>query len=237
MPVVLGSGLTVGGGVTVGDVAPGIVTNGLIARLDASNTSSYPGTGTTITDLSGQGATGTINGTISFVSSGQASYWNFATASDSNYISSTLSQSYLDCTVVFYPDFTLSAGAQLAGLIGVNTPASNADKSLRFNSVNGTGPWNVANPGDGNDWANPTKTFYFVNGTIANTLVSGWNIFGGYRTNQTGFASTWPYYLGSSAYNGRGFQGRLAVVLLYNRQLSPGEQLLNYTALRGRFGV
>lgn len=180
MPVVIGSGITTGSGISIGDIAPGIVTNGLIARLDASNTSSYPGSGTTITDLSGQGATGTINGTISFVSAGQASYWNFATASDSNYISSSLSQAYLDCTMVFYPDFTLVGGAQLAGLIGINTPASNNDKSLRFNGVNGIGPWGIANPGDGNDWANPTSTRYYVNGAVSNTLVAGWNIFGGY---------------------------------------------------------
>lgn len=234
MPVVLGSGLTIGTGISVGDIAPGIVTNGLIARLDASNTSSYPGTGTTITDLSGQGATGTINGTISFVSAGQASYWNFATSSDSNYISSTLTQAYLDCTMVFYPDFTSTTG--LAGLIANSTPAAGNDDSLRFNTVNGTGPWSIGNPGDGNDWAYLTSTKYYVNGAVSNTLVSGWNIFGGYRTN-TIFTSPFAYYLGSSGYPSRGFQGRLAVALLYNRQLNPAEQLLNYTALRGRFGL
>ena len=122
-------GATVAGGVNIGDYVP-IVTSGLIARLDASNTSSYPGTGTTITDLSGQGATGTINGTISFVSAGQASYWNFPTASDSNYISSTLSQSYVDCTFVLYPDLASTTG--LSGLISNSAPSAPTDKSLRF---------------------------------------------------------------------------------------------------------
>jgi hypothetical protein len=235
MPVSI-SGSTVVGGVNIGDYVP-IVTSGLIARLDASNTSSYPGTGTTINDLSGQGATGTINGTISFVSAGQASYWNFAVASDSNYIGSTLTQNYLDCTFVFYPDFALTNG--LAGLLANSTPAAAADDSIRFENVNGTGPWNVntRNPGDGNDWAYPTRTNYYVNGTISNTLVSGWNIFGGYRTNQTTFASPFAYFLGSSGYPARSFQGRIAVALLYNRQLSDAEQIQNYTALRGRFSL
>ena len=40
--------------------APTIVTNGLILNLDASNTSSYPGTGTVWTDLSGQNNNGTL---------------------------------------------------------------------------------------------------------------------------------------------------------------------------------
>ena len=37
-----------------------IVTNGLVLNLDASNASSYPGTGTTWTDLSGNGNNGTL---------------------------------------------------------------------------------------------------------------------------------------------------------------------------------
>lgn len=231
-------GATVAGGVNIGDYVP-IVTSGLIARLDASNTSSYSGSGTTINDLSGQGATGTINGTISFVSSGQASYWNFATASDSNYISSSLSQAYLDCTIVLYPDFTRVGGANLAGLIADSSPVTGSDDSLRFEGVNGTGPWSLAarNPGDANDWAYPTRTNYYVNGTVSNTLVSGWNIFGGYRTNTAGFPATWPYFLGSSGYADRSFQGRIALALLYNRQLSDAEQVQNFTALRGRFGL
>ena len=230
------SGATVAGGVNIGDYVP-IVTSGLIARLDASNTSSYPGTGTTINDLSGQGATGTINGTISFVSAGQASYWNFPTASDSNYISSTLSQSYVDCTFVLYPDLASTTG--LSGLISNSAPSAPTDKSLRFEGVNGVGPWNVSsrNPGDANDWAYPTRTNYYVNGTITNILVSGWNIFGGYRTNQSTFPLSFAYFLGSSGYPARSFQGRLALALLYNRQLSDAEQVQNYTALRGRFGL
>lgn len=214
-----------------------IVTNGLVLCLDAGNPRSYPGSGTTIRDISGQNANGTINGTISYVSAGLASYWNFATASDSNYIGSTVSQTYLDCTIAFYPDFSLASG--LAGLISNSTPAAASDDSLRFENVNGTGPWTLAsrNPGDINDWAYPTATTYYVNGTVSNTLVSGWNIFGGYRTNQTNFASPFAYYLGSSGYPARSFQGRIAVALLYNRQLTAAEQLQNFNAMRGRFGL
>jgi hypothetical protein len=232
-------GATISGGVNVGDYVP-IVTSGLIARLDASNASSYSGSGTTINDLSGQGATGTINGTVSFVSSGQASYWNFAVGSDSNYISSTLSQAYVDCTVVLYPDFTYAPGAGLAGLIGNNTPASASDKSLRIATGN---PWTLrAGPAglDGNDWAYPS-TIYYVNGVSSSTatpaLQSGWNIIGGYRPNQVSFPLSFAYYLGSSAYPGRSFQGRLALALLYNRQLTDAEQVQNFTALRGRFSI
>ena len=219
---------------------PNIVTNGLIAILDASSTLSYPRTGSIIYDISGQNASGSLNGSVVWVSSGSQSYFNFATSSLTNYISSTLSQSYLDCTIIMMPDFSANNDANLAGIIATSTPAGNADKSLRFAGVNGTGPWSLAsrNPGDGNDWANPSATTYYVNGVASNTLVSGWNVFGGYRTNTTGFPSTFPYFIGSGGYStNRGFQGKMAVVLLYNRQLSATEQQTNYNALKGRFGL
>jgi len=40
---------------------PKIVTDGLVLALDAANTKSYPGSGTTWNDLSGNGNTGTLN--------------------------------------------------------------------------------------------------------------------------------------------------------------------------------
>jgi len=213
-----------------------IVTNGLVLALDAADKNSYPGTGTAWNDLSGQNAHGTIVGSIAFVNRGAQSYFNFATANDSNYISSTVSQNYLDFTAVILPDFTYNNANTIAGLIGTNTAASLADSSLRFGNVNGTGPWNIPNAGNVNDWAS-TSTTYYRNGTVSNTLVSGWNILGGYRTNQSPFPANFSYYLGSSAYTARGFQGRIACMYMYNRQLSANEQLQNYNALKSRFGL
>jgi hypothetical protein len=213
----------------------GIVTSGLITCLDAGNTRSYPGTGTLITDIGGGAANGTINGTVSFVSAGVASYWNFATASDSNFISSTVSQQYLDLTIVFWPDFTYAPAAGLAGLLGTGTPASNLDKSLRISTGN---PWTLRGSVglDANDWAFPSTTYY-VNGAASTTVLSGWNIVGAYRPNQSSFPLSFAYHLGSSAYTGRSFQGRIAYVAFYNRQLSAAEQLQNFNALRTRYGV
>ena len=224
-----------------------IVREGLICYIDASVNASYPGSGTSITDLSGAGANGTINGTISYVSSDMASYWNFATANNSNYISSSTTQNYLDITVVFYPDFSRVGGSGIASVLATGTSASNQDKSLRFNGVNGTGPWTTRNGGsaDNNDWAtSASPTTYYINGsssTSSANVNSGWNIMGGGRTNTTNgaFASNWAYYLGSGGYSGdnRSYQGRIALMCLYNRVLSSSEQLQNYGALRSRFGL
>jgi hypothetical protein len=217
-----------------------IVRSGLLLALDAANPKSYPGSGTVWTDLSGNGAHGTINGIIPFVSSGAQSYFNFETADNSKYISSTVPQNYVDMTIVFQPDFTRVGGAAIAGLISDSTPAASTDNSLRFGVVNGTGPWSISarNPGDLNDWSYLTGTTYYVNSTASNTLVAGWNIFGGYRTNQgANFPVNFSYFIGSSGYPGRGFQGKIAAVYMYNRQLSATEQTQNFEALRGRYGI
>ena len=224
---------------------PNIVTSGLSAILDAGFIPSYPRSGSTVYDLSGNGADGTLNGNVTWVSSGTTgsqSYFNFPSgATNTGFISSSVNQAYFDCSIVLMPDFTYNSVSNLVSIIGTSTPAANADKSLRISGVNGTGPWSMTtrNPGDGNDWANPTATTFYVNGVSGNTLNAGWNVFGGYRTNTTGFTSTFSYFLGSGSYSGdsRSFQGKMAVALLYNRQLSAAEQSQNYNALRGRFGI
>jgi len=217
---------------------PNVVTDGLVLALDAANPKSYVSGSTTWYDLSGNNAHGGITGSVSFVNDGSKSYFNFATAGDSNYISSSISQNYLDCTVVIQPDFTLVNGANLLGLISDGPNSASQDNSLRFGGVNGTGPWAAANPGDINDWASGTATTYYRNGVVSNVLVSGWNIFGGYRTNQgVNFPVSFAYHLGASGWPGRGFQGKLAAVYMYNRQLTAAEQIQNYNALKSRFNL
>ena len=46
--------------------SPRIVTDGLVLCLDAGNTKSYPGSGTTWTDLSGNGNTGTLTNGVGY---------------------------------------------------------------------------------------------------------------------------------------------------------------------------
>jgi len=222
---------------------PQVVTNGLIMAIDASNPRSYPGSGTAIFDLTDKGANGTINGTVPFVGAGSSSYWNFATAASTKFISSTLSQQYLDCTIVFYPDFALNSNAGLVGLIAASNDTTNTDKSMRFKNANGTGPWQViASSGiNADDWGNPGTTYYVNGSAVADgaSLVNGWNILGAYRTNQTTFPASFTYFLGTEGYSGavRDFQGRIAMCLLYNRQLSAAEHAKNYNALKRRFGL
>ena len=220
---------------------PRIITSGLLVVLDAANIVSYPGSGTAIKDLA-LSADGTINGTITFSSVGSSSYWNFATASSANYISSTVSQAYLDCTIIFQPDFTVSNNASLVGLIAASNDTTNTDKSMRLGGATSPGPWTVKSSGlNTDDWGNASTTYYVNGVAVANgaSLSSGWNILGAYRTNQTTFPASFAYFLGTEGYSGaiRDFQGRIAAVYLYNRQLTAAEHAINYNALKGRYGL
>lgn len=219
---------------------PRIVTQGLLVALDASNLRCYPGSGTAINDLLNS-ANGIINGTITFSSTGVSSYFNFSTAASTNYISSTVSQPYVDCTIVFQPDFTLNNNAALVGLIAASNDTTNTDKSLRFSGANGTGPWTVISAGTINtdDWGYASTTYYVNGAAVANgaSLLNGWNILGAYRTNQSPFPASFAYFLGTEGYNAavRDFKGKIAAVYLYNRQLTAAEHATNYNALKGRF--
>ena len=80
MPITIGSGIQIGSGINVDVSVTASGSNpsasGLILHLDASNASSYPGSGTTWTDLTGNGYNGTlINGpTYSAENSGVISF-------------------------------------------------------------------------------------------------------------------------------------------------------------------
>jgi len=218
------------------EVTGPVVTNGLVAYIDAGKTASYAGTGNIAIDLTTNNAA-TLNGSITWVNAGQASYWNFATGASTAYISSVLSQNYLDATLVFYPDFSYVSGASLAYGLGAGTAA---DKTMRFSGANGTGPWTVVNPDNTDGWASSATTYY-INGTAytgAGNLASGWNIVGGTRTNTTNGAFAAPFsYTWGTGFTGRYYQGRLAAILLYNRSLTAAEQQQNYNYFASRYGL
>ena len=234
--------------------------NGLKCWLDAGISQSYsagasPTNGTTVTDISGSGNNGTIyqggSYSITWTSNGLGSYWNLTKDTNYNpiktYITSPNSQNYQTVTVVFYPDFTLNNTVPLAGLIATNTGGTGGqDCSMRFAGVNGTGPWTLnTSVSNSNDWDYTIPTWYnnqSVYAGTSGTLVNGWNILTAIRTNfqsGTDFAGTFGLYIGSGAFSGdnRNYQGKIAAVLGYNRQLTAAEQLQNYSYFRGRFGV
>ena len=240
MSITLQSGLSIGPGVVLDAnpyIPPSVVSNGLVLHLDASNPNCYVGAPGIVSHLHAiDDVAGTQVGTfqnssfsITWTDAGSASYFTWPSNAYANdYINITTQRTYRDFTIVFQPDFAANG---FGGLFGVT-----ADKSMRFYSgVNGTGPWVAANPGNGDDWADNPTTFY-INGQVSDTTVAGWNIMGGARNN-AGFPEPSDLRIGTSWYDYRGFQGKIALVLMYDRVLTEQEQLQNYNVLRARFGL
>ena len=239
MALTIESGITVEGGITAGNVPmTSIVTDGLVLYYDFSNPASYPGTGTSITDLSTAANNGTVvndYSAISYVANAQTSYFNWSTnvgggGSGSNAFNGSIHTAttnlYQDFTMVFEPDFSV---AGIAGLFGVP-----GDKSMRFYN----NAWQAPNPGNDDDWAAGTfgATTFYVNGTASDQAVAGWNVMGGATTNPA-FSGPTQLYVGTSGYGNRNMQGKIAVVLMYDRVLTAEEQLQNFDFYRSRFGL
>jgi len=234
MTITIRPGIKLGPGVTVKvPVAPTIVTSGLVLHYDFSNPACYT-SGTTITDLS----TATNNGTlandysyISYVNNGQTSYFNWSSNSGGDSynsfgscINTTSTNTYKDFTIVFEPDFTMNG---MAGLF-----SGGGDKSVRVYN-NG---WAFPNPGNNDDWDTTGGTTFYINGQTSNQAVPGWNIMGGATTNSY-FNNNTLLHVGTSGYANRHMQGKIALVLMYNRVLTEQEQLQNYNVLKSRFGL
>jgi hypothetical protein len=222
--------------------APLVVSSGLITYLDASDPSSYSGSGTTWTDKQGV-ASGTINGAITYVSNGSASYFSLPGA-DNAYISSSVNQSIKDFTIVFQPDFS---SFNYSGGHTLFSKGPGVDISMRFWSYNFTDPtntngnpasvWGVPNSSpNSNEWQGVTSLYLNGSNQTVNffPLGSGWNILGGQNAPSNDWGS-FAYCLGTG-YGGRAFQGKIAVVLFYDRVLTAAEQLQNFNALKSRFG-
>jgi hypothetical protein len=211
---------------------PTIVTDGLVLHYDFSDINCYSG-GVTINDLSTANNEGSVvndAGAISQGSDSTVSYFIWSTSAGDTYAGSSIQtasqNTYNDFTIVFQPDFTANG---IIGLFAVET-----DKSVRF-GANGIGGWGIANPGNNDDWSANTPTTYYINGQASNTPVAGWNIMGGARNNSWNMPN--GLLIGTSDYTNRHFQGKIALVLMYNRALTEQEQLQNYNALKARFGL
>tara|TARA_B110000902_G_C14033830_1_gene485154 strand:- start:32 stop:703 length:672 start_codon:yes stop_codon:yes gene_type:complete len=211
-----------------------IAREGLAVLLDASDPNSYPASGTYWWDTSGNGRNATIRGSVPFVNDGLASYFDFP-GNLADYMDQTGGSAvvFKDMCIVFKVDAMVSSFASLI------SRTTSTGQGLRI--VNN----NISNPGNGDDWAGSVAqggpTTYFVNG-VADTdtvpITNGqWYILGGSTQNSTFLNSVWSYYLGRNYSTNRNLDGKIAFVALYNRVLSADEQLQNYNALKGRFGV
>ena len=213
---------------------PRVVTDGLVLALDAADKNSYPGSGTTWNDISGNGWNGTFQNGPTFNSSNIGSI-SFDGTNDrvSTLFKPSGYRSYF--IWVKYNIITgLPAGYSLTGTQEVNAynyiGISNGGYFYYYFGTNGqevTGTILNANiwyyqgltlSSDGNARA-------YLNGSLVSTLASG-----------VGNTATAEFSVGCINQN-HWINGNIASVIQYNRALSASEILQNYNAQKSRFGL
>ncbi len=221
-----------------------IVTSGLIFRVDAGDTASYGGTGTTWIDVI-NGNNGTINNGAAY-NAAQGGYFEFDGVDDQvDFGQPAILETYpFSIDIWFYSsndqDSVITKGTSRGSsstrdwdIFGAGGPAS-----LRY--LVSTGSTNTVVIGatypslnnwhhlsvswDGTTGTNGAKMYLdgalFAQGTASSTVFStAHNIFAG--GNRTGF------YL----------DGRISMIKMYDKVLSASEALQNYNASKDRYGL
>lgn len=219
--------------------SPRIATSGLVFYLDAANPQSYPGSGTSWRDLSGNGYNGTlVNGPTFNPSNSGVIVWDgtddYLTTGVTGVVPNSISP--YSVSVWCYRNRNNVGYEELLA----QWTAANSGNSFFFgfnnSNVRFTDNWNdVTITGAGNTgvWMNLTgvysvsNAFIYLNGALSATRGSGFI-----------YSGVGPLIIGRQGeLNAEYFSGRIANTQIYNRALSASEVLQNYEATKARFGL
>lgn len=221
---------------------PRIITNGLVLSLDAADKLSYPGTGTTWKDLSGNGKNGTLtNGpTFSNVNGGSIVFDGV----DDYVITSNFTPNITNKTLSVWVKLS-SVSQQGGGAITLqSTDGSNFD-SIVYNETNqgwGFGSngflrtaWSNVKETSTSTWVNIVATYQNLN---YNMYRNGLLILNTTSFNTLNFNFLSNSLLGYRHLGGSGafLSGNIAMASIYNRALSASEISKNFNATKTRFG-
>ena len=225
-----------------------VITNlsNIVLYLDAANTNSYPGTGTTWTDLSGQSNNGTlINGPT--YNSGNGGSLVFDGSNDYVSETSALSDSFLqgNWTISFWVNFdsidTSTSGSTDRILLHHGSSAGN--KGLHLVQRNSRIRLGLYSNDLQSSATVSVNTWYHITFTLNNTTRVKQIFINGSLDNS---------HTGSGAYTGTGsntriggkvltfgqhFDGKMSSVIAYSGVLTSSEIANNFDAFKGRYGL
>ena len=206
---------------------PHIVEDGLIYAIDAGSTRSYPGSGTTVTDLVGAN-TGALTNGVSYLSSNGGSF-DFDGVDQSISVGNpAVLQNLTAGTIqaIYYRDASTGTYQMLFSDGGSNLELTYLGNTLQFyigNSGLGyshavTGEWFFVT----GTWASGSKKLYLNGSEVASGTNTGINT-GSIARFIGGRGASFP------------FNGQIPSIKIYNRELSAAEVLQNYNAQESRF--
>ena len=227
--------------------SPSIVMNNLVLCLDAGNTKSYPGSGTTWTDLSGNGNTGTLVNGVGYNSSNGGSL-TFDGVNDN--VSILYNASLKPTTAITMEAFCYIQNNSTIWTSLIQYPFNSAfhtdpyfewgiylNMSSRFlhTRIDGEPASSPSNVWNFDVWTYVAITFenqsvkYYVNGSsVGSSSIT--------KTSITYNADN-PVYIGKNASGSEPFEGRLGNIKVYNRALTESEIQQNFIATRSRFSI
>jgi len=234
--------------------SPKIITDGLVVALDAANTKSYPGSGTTWTDLSGNGNNGTlVNGPI--FDDGNLGSIVFDGVDDSVQITKVPSIDFTPTssfTMMVWAkvldtsgDFTANRASTVFGRGSTGTSVGIGVLRSTTNAFT----WRIGSravadiqtsisftPGTIDFLGlvyTPTFQYIYRNGILINTQDTSGGVDGSFQNTFYAMGINRAVTGG----NGAWLVGNVYNATMYNRALSEAEVFQNYNATKGRFGL
>lgn len=218
-----------------------VVTSGLELYFDAGLSTSYPGSGSTWNDISGNGRTATLNGVYSYAS-GTGGYFydlnNFSAYATINSFSKT-GLSGLTMQAVFMYDASQYEGAKF--LASTNSGGNGFALETRFG---GSDIALISDGGSRSAFATVTQNVWnFASATRdVPSLSLTMKINGGSRITNTyaslpnvDFTGGWMWSRNNNG--GVIVRGRIAAILFYSKTLSTTEETQNYNYFKTRYSI
>jgi hypothetical protein len=230
---------------------PDIVTDGLVFDMDFGSSKCYTGSGTACTDISTSNLSGELGVAGLFVpvynTSINNKYFSFNGTTNNRLIrvpNSTLLDTQTPSVEVWIKTNATSQSGFWFEKGVVNSQYSLFQESNTIYWRQNFGTFNqlittttVLAGINTSSWFQVVGTFItgsrklYVNGTLKNSDSQTGTI----ATNNGGMSiGVYGGYAGSRGYY---YDGNIAIVRVYNRELSASEILFNYNALKGRFGL
>ena len=213
---------------------PKIVTDGLVLCLDAANTKSYSGSGTTWTDISGKSNNGTLTNGPTFDSGNKGS---FGFDGSNDYVSISNAALSKNCSILFW--FKDNNPGNWTDIFTFQTGDDNTASRLEKNgSVPYQYNWYKGGFVSGTILFNHTGTKYdFISLVFDDTNATCYqNAVQTVQTASSDFGSASDIHLSKRLNMYSLWSGNIAQFSIYNKPLTALEVKQNYDALKWRYG-
>ena len=215
-----------------------ISTNGLVMLVDAANPRSYPGSGTSWTDLSGNGNTFSLTGSPPSYNTGGYFTFNSAITQSTSVasFSPTVSSYSMICWI-----YSTANHSAFNGICTGRISTSAYGIGIGYNVTNQLGytwaaDFNTYNWNSRLIIPNNQLSMVAISTTLSSATLYLNNAAATNAHTETSF--TFPgITLGNDPTFTRYFNGNISGAQFYNRALSPTEIQQNFNAYRGRYGL